>query len=205
MDTAERQAKRAELKKLRRRVIELERELETAPPHWQATNFYTAYYATTGFMLGAFGAFTSLLFNVVGSALVEQHPLRLIQIYLTFPLAERALELEGGLALAIGCCLYISTGMLLGAPFQVLMARTVGNGSIYQRVAMATILATSMWVIHFYAILSWLQPLLFGGRWIVELIPVWIGLLTHLVYGWTMAVVFPLGRYVPYRRQTEHA
>jgi hypothetical protein len=48
-----------------------------------------------------------------------------------------------------------------------------------------------------------LQPLLFGGNWIVEQIPWWVGALTHLVYGWTMVVVYPLGRYVPYHRQTD--
>mgnify|MGYP007050515250 FL=1 len=37
------------------------------------------------------------------------------------------------------------------------------------------------------------------------MIPWWIGLVTHLIYGWTMALVFPLGLYVPYRRQTEYA
>ena len=31
-----------------------------------------------------FGAATSLLFNVVGSLMVGQHPLKLIQVYLTF-------------------------------------------------------------------------------------------------------------------------
>ena len=54
-----------------------------------------------------------------------------------------------------------------------------------------------------YLVLEALQPLLFGGNWIVSLIPWWVGALTHLVYGWTMALVYPLGQYVPYRRQTE--
>ena len=44
---------------------------------------------------------------------------------------------------------------------------------------------------------------MFGGNWIVDTVPVWVGALTHLVYGWTMALVYPLGLYVPYRRQTE--
>jgi hypothetical protein len=203
MDTPERQAKIDELEYLRRRTAEVESELGQPPPHWQAREFYTAYYATAGFMLGMFGAVTSLLFNVVGSALIEQHPLRLIQVYLTFPLGERALELNDGLTLTIGCCLYIGTGMLLGVPFHVLLAWFTDRKSIGFRFGVATVLALSMWIGHFYLVLAWLQPLLFGGNWIVDQVDWWVGALTHLVYGWTMVLVYPLGTYVPYRRQTE--
>lgn len=197
--------KLAELEQLRARVAELEKDIESSPPHWQATGFYTAYYATAGFMLGIFGATTSLLLNVVGSALFGKHPLALIQVYLTFPLGERALQLDDGLTLAIGCCLYLGTGMLLGVPFHVLLAWFTRGKSLGMRLGVASALSVSMWIGHFYLILAWLQPLLFGGNWIVAQIPWWVGAATHLVYGWTMAVVYPLGEYVPYRRQTEQA
>ena len=62
-----------------------------------------------------------------------------------------------------------------------------------------SLLALGVWLVNFYGILSWLQPLLFGGRWIVEQIPWWVAALTHLVFGWTMLIVYPLGRYTPYR------
>ena len=205
MDSGDRQQKLDQLAELQQRVAELQGEVHAPPTHWQAEGFYTAYYATAGFMLGMFGATTSLLFNVVGSTLIDQHPLRLIQIYLTFPLGERALELDGGLTLVIGCCLYIGTGMLLGVPFHLLLTWATYESKVSYRYLVATILATSMWVVHFYLILAWLQPLLFEGNWIVDLIPWWVGLATHLIYGWTMALVYPLGQYVPYRRQTEQA
>jgi hypothetical protein len=57
--------------------------------------------------------------------------------------------------------------------------------------------------VNFYAILSWLQPLLFGGSWIVQEVPWWVGALTHLVFGWTMLLVQPLGMFVPYQITTE--
>jgi hypothetical protein len=34
-------------------------------------------------------------------------------------------------------------------------------------------------------------------------VPVWVALLTHLVFGWTMVLVYPLGDFVPYRRPME--
>ena len=61
MDEQQHAKKRKELEELRSRVAQLERETSTSPPHWQATQFYTAYYATTGFVLGMFGAASSLL------------------------------------------------------------------------------------------------------------------------------------------------
>ena len=113
-DTEQKRRELAELE-LRARLLQEELAGEDVPP-FQIKGYYTAYYATTGFMLGIFGAMSSLLFNIVGSALVGQHPLELIRVYLTFPLGDRALQLDSGLALAIGCCLYLGTGMLLGIP-----------------------------------------------------------------------------------------
>ena len=62
-----------------------------------------------------------------------------------------------------------------------------------------------VWGVNYYLILVWLQPLLFGGRWITdnELLPWWVALSTHLVFGWTMAVISPFGEYRPYRRLTD--
>ncbi|MCA9153949.1 MAG: hypothetical protein KDA38_04145 [Planctomycetales bacterium] len=195
-----------QLNDLRAKVTQLEVELERSRQvePWQARRFYTAYYVVTGFMLGMVAALSSLMFNIVGSLLTNQHPLKLIQVYLTFPLGEKAFEpeMQGGLALAIGCCLYLGTGMLLGIPFQLVMAR-LNQETLTQRLIVGTVLGVVVWIVNFYVILSWLQPALFGGNWIVEMIPWWVGLLTHLVFGWTMALVYPLGTYSPYRLQTE--
>jgi hypothetical protein len=210
-ETQQREAKQAELLELRQRAAHLEAELDAADqPRWRATGYYGAYFATTGFMLGIFGAAASLLLNVVGSTLVGRHPLELIRIYLTFPLGNKALTLglEDGLVLTIGCCLYLGTGMLLGIVFQMVLARLASNGkprSLASRLYTASALSLAIWVLSYYGILSWLQPLLFGGDWIVRLVPWYIGALTHLVYGWTMALVFPLGLYTPYRLPTESA
>ena len=99
----------------------LEVELEEEPGEWPPRHYYTAYHVLAGFVLGIFGACTSLLFNVVGSVLVGQHPLQLIRVYLTFPLGESALQTDSGLAVATGCCLYLGTGMLLGIPFHIVL------------------------------------------------------------------------------------
>ena len=201
---------RRELSELQLRVKKLEGEIADAEPKppWQASGYYTAYYATTGFMLGMFGAAASLLFNIVGAAMFEKHPLEIIRVYLTFPMGDKALDTDTGLTLAFGCCLYLATGMLLGIPFYLALTRFTSNSSVGARLVFASVLAIAIWLINYYGVLSWLQPMVVGmskESLIVDRVPPWVAALTHLIFGWTMVLVYPLGLYVPYRQQAEQA
>ena len=211
------EAKERELAEARQKVARIEAELTTAAigPQWEAEGYYGAYYATTGFMLGIFASMTSLLVNVIGASLVGKDSLELIRVYLTFPLGEKALGLASGLdpvyriddgvILAIGCCLYLATGMLLGVVFHLVMTRLTAQSSVGTRLIVGSGLALAIWLVNFYGILSWLQPMVCGGSWITdgELLPWWVAAGTHLVFGWTMVLLYPLGEYAPYRLQTE--
>lgn len=205
MEESDLTAKEEELNQLRRRVTQLESEVGPVlgDRHWRQTSYYTAYYATTGFFLGGIAALTSLMFNIVGSAVVGDPPLQIVQIYLTFPLGAKALTMDSGIALAVGCCLYIATGMILGVPFNLLLTRFTQKWKWLARLVFGSVLAISMWLVHYYAILAWLQPLLFGGNWIVKEIPPYVGAATHLVFGWTMVLLYPFGLFKQYRVQTE--
>jgi len=219
MESSQAETKRQELAQLQQRVAELQDELqEVSRPRWQAKDFYAAYYATSGFMLGIFGAATSLLVNIIGATFVYGDPLRLIRVYLTFPLGAGALPeglrpegvaahaaLSSDMTLAVGCCLYLAYGMLIGVPFFVLLGRYTEDSTWAKRMMVASVLGLAVWVINFYGILIWLQPLLFGGPWIVDNVPIWVAIVTHLVYGWTLAAVYPLGKYRPYQLETEKA
>lgn len=210
MDTL--QSKRQALADLRAQVAQLEAEIRaaespaTAPGQWPPQGFYGAYYANSGFMLGGIAAIASLVLNIVGAPLAGKDPLELIRVYLTFPLGARALELgpqHGSLILLLGCCLYIATGVVLGVPFFVALAKFAGEG-LKKRMIMATVLSLLLWVINFYGILSWLQPALFEGNWITDpaILPPWVAAGTHLVFGWALALLYPLGRFVPYQART---
>lgn len=202
-----------ELARLQARVAELEVQIAASRSagRWAPQSFYTAYYATTGFLLGIFGALTSLVVNVIGAPIAGKSPLEIIRVYLTFPLGENALRLASqqkdfyaigdGVILAVGCCLYLATGMLLGAPFYTLLAKLAEGRSVLARFAIATGLAVAMWFVNFYLLLSWIQPLLIGGRWITDpaVLPPWVALVTHLVFGWTLAALLPWGRFHAYQ------
>ena len=73
-------------------TLEAELAASVGPDHevWPPSTFYTAYYVMGGCVLGMIGAATSLLFNVIGSLVFGKPALLLIQVYLTFPLGERA-------------------------------------------------------------------------------------------------------------------
>jgi len=202
--------KRRELAELQARSRELAAELANVEPvePFQPKGYYAAYYATSGFMLGIFGAMSSLVFNVVGALFFEKHPLELIRVYLTFPLGDRALEMDGGLAIAVGCCLYLATGMLLGIPVYLALAWWTPHASLAKRLLVASLVSVLIWVVMYYGVLSWLQPAVVDMKpenWIIRRIPPWVAALTHLVFGWTIAVLYPLGDFTAYRRPMEQA
>jgi hypothetical protein len=216
MPEADLERQREQLEQLRRQVAELEASIaeQDLPGDWSPQRFYSVFYITTGFVLGGVAAMASLLFNVIGSTVVGQHPLEIIGVYLTFPLGASALRLttgegtsyviEDGVILALGCCLYIGTGMVLGVLFHCVISMFAERRAVAVRLLLGTALGAVVWFVNYYLILSWLQPLLFGGNWITDnsLLPWWVALATHLVFGWTMAAMTPFGAYVPYRRPT---
>lgn len=65
-------ARRAELNKLRIQVAPLESELipEGGRREWPPRAYYTTYHILAGMVLGLAGAMTSLLFNIIGAAMV---------------------------------------------------------------------------------------------------------------------------------------
>jgi len=205
MEASEREQKLKQLRELRSQAAALETELARAevPQPWPPKGYYTTYHVLAGMVLGLIGAAASLLLNIIGAALFGRHPLELIRVYLTFPMGERALDTASGFALAAGCCLYLGTGMIGGIPFHLILSRYFAAATFARRFAVATVLAIGVWLINFYAVLSWLQPALIGGRWIVEQVPVWVAVLTHLVFGWTLLLVDQWGRFVPYRPAPE--
>lgn len=206
-------SKHVEFEQLKRKVELLEQELDelSAESSWEPSSFYWAYHVTSGFLLGAIGAGVALLMNVVLAPIAGKHPLELIRVYLTFPLGAEALSLadgaggvpavRDGMVLAFGCCLYLGTGMLIGMPFHVGLTRFTPDGSLRNRLLVATGLSLAIWLIGFYGILSWLQPRLFGGSWITsgQHLPWWVAAATHLVFGWTMALIAPLAKFLPYQ------
>lgn len=215
--TSEIETKKSQLAELKTQVAQLEAEIqaESKQDQWATDKFYGTYYGTVGFVYGGIAAMVSLLFNVICAPIAGKDSLEIIRVYLTFPLGERALPLgsaaggqmaiSDGMILALGCCLYIGTGMVLGIAFHWIICRFALNSGLVRRLIIGSVLAVVVWVINFYGILSWLQPYLFDGNWITsgEYLPWWVALATHICFGCTMAIMAPFGEFTLYKRPTE--
>ncbi len=181
-------SKHQEFEELKGKVEHIERSLTNAASdlQWTPRTYSWAYNLTSGLLLGVAGAAAALLFNVVLAPALGKHPLELIRVYLTFPLGAQALALtdtsdgppaiRDGMILTFGCCLYLVTGMLLGMLTHMAVARWAPSRSLGHRLTVGSAAAVTIWLVGFYGILIWLQPMLFGGNWITsgQHLPWWV-------------------------------
>jgi hypothetical protein len=170
---------------------------------WPPKTFYWWYHITTGSILGAVGAIVSLFFNVIGSVLFDKNPFELIKVFMTFPMGGGAITSDSDVTLIIGIILYVVTGAFYGIVFEVLMYRYFSKSTRQKRIGIAVVIGLAIWIVNFYGILSWLQPMLFGGNWILTMIPFWVAALTHIVFALAMVFIGEWGHFeaTDYRRQ----
>ena len=147
--------KKARLAALQAETARLEAEVDAeefgaAVGSWAKQGYYLTYYATAGSFLGMVAALVSLMFNIIGASVAGKDPLQLIRVYLTFGLGAKALDpaFDNGLALAMGCVLYIATGMLLGIVFHVILTRYASTAGLGGRIAWATAIAVAVWLVN---------------------------------------------------------
>lgn len=192
-----------EIERHRAAIAALEADLE--PPSargWPPVGFYLTFYIVAGVTIGILGSLTSFIFNVLGSLLVRQDPLLFLRVYGTVFLGKAALTTDDLNFFMLVAVVHFSVGASAGAVFQVLVSRYVPERWGLQ-VVLGGLYGLLMWVVNFYVVIAWLQPRLFGEAYVLELMPVWVAVLTHLIYGLTLGVLQPLGRFVPYRPATE--
>lgn len=190
----------AELERHRAAVTRLESELGGEGPTatWPPAGFYLTYYVVAGATIGVLASLTSFACHVVGSLLVRQDPLLFLRVYGTVFLGAEALTTEDLNFFMLVAVVHFSVGACAGAVFHVFVNWLVPDRSTLQ-IVLGALYGLVMWVVNFYLVLSWLQPALVGEAYVIQLMPAWIAALTHVVYGVTLGLLQPLGRFVPYR------
>ena len=187
------QRRRREIEKHYSEIRRLEAESAagsgSAQESWPPSGVYWLWHLVVGMVLGGIGAGASLLANVVAAPLFGHRPLELIRVFLTFPMGERALTVEEGTMLGTGCFLYLGTGALFGIAIHLVITLMFADAPKGKKFWVATVLGLLLWIVNFYLILSWLQPALLGGNWILSMMPWWVGALTHLAFAWTVVFV----------------
>jgi len=173
---------------------------ERTPHGWPPKGFYLTYYVVAGMLIGILGSLTSFLCNVLGSLVLEQDPLLFLRVYGTVFLGPKALVTDDLNFFMLVAVVHFSVGAAAGAVFHVLVnfytpdrpALHVGLGVLY---------GLLMWVVNFYVVIAWLQRDVFGEAYVLHLMPAWVAMITHVVYGLTLGLLQPLGRFVPYRAE----
>jgi hypothetical protein len=184
-DLARRDAVRRDLDRLRDEVARIEAQVSGAAAIEVPARLLLLYNLVAGLSAGCVAAAGSLLFNIVGALVVNQHPLEIIRVYLTIPIGERALALQTGPWLAAGVCLYLAIGAVYGIPFRLVLAGPFSQAPTIWRLLAATIMGLVLWVLDHYLILGLLQPLT-GEPHLHDLRPAWLAALTHVVFAWTI-------------------
>jgi len=189
-------------------LLELEAKLlepvaptpERAPHGWPPKGFYLTYYVVAGMLIGILGSLTSFLCNVLGSLVLEQDPLLFLRVYGTVFLGPKALVTDDLNFFMLVAVVHFSVGAAAGAVFHVLVNFYAPERPVLH-VALGVLYGILMWVVNFYVVIAWLQRDVFGEAYVLNLMPAWVALITHVVYGLTLGLLQPLGRFVPYRVQ----
>jgi hypothetical protein len=178
---------------------DLAKETEVIPAEVRAGGGISTF--TVGSVAGFLGAITCLICNIAGALVLGVEPLRLLRIYATILEGRRALDISRDDFFIAAFALHIVTGILFGTIF-ALGARKFCAGLQCDILAGAGY-GIAIWLVNFYGILSWLQPLLHGSAFILTEIPIAVALLTHVSYGLTVALVtYVLQRDFMYPSQT---
>ncbi len=190
----------------RRAIAELEAQLrlQHETPNWPPRGFYLTFYVVSGLLIGILGSLTSFAFHVLGSLIVNQDPLRFLRVYGTVFLGAQALTTDDLNFFMLVAVVHFSVGAAGGAVFHVLVNRFVPD-RVTLHVLLGAAFGLLVWIVSFYGVLSWLQPRLVGAPYVLELMPAWVAALTHLIYGVTLGLLQPLGRFQPYRPVSEAA
>ncbi len=197
-EIAEQRAMLARLEKELREEIEAGESGAPSAREWPPKGFYLTYYVVAGLMLGVLGSLASFLVNVLGSLLVEQDPLLFLRVYGTVFLGPDALTTSDLNFFMLVAVVHFSVGAIGGAVYHVVVNAFWPERTDVQ-IAAGAVYGLLMWVVNFYVVILWLQSSVFGHVYVLELMPVWVAILTHVVYGLTLGVLQPLGRFVPYR------
>ena len=194
---------RARLKALEQDLARAERDARDR--EWFPKGFYAAYYILAGLVLGVIASWVTLGLNVVGAYLLREDPLKLLRVYSTILGGESTAEGSEAVVMMFALGIHTVVGAVCGAPIHVVYSRYFQGGSLVQRAITGVVLGLIMWLVNFYGILYWFQPLILGDStsFIVESIEPWVAALTHVAFSGTVLLLQPFALFNATEHQSE--
>src|SRR5262245_54192048 len=132
-----------------------------------------------GILLGFVAASGSLLLHVIGSLMMDLHPLQIVRAGMSLFIGIWAFDIDTGPRLALATCLYLIIGSLFGIPLHRMFSRTFAVAPGIWRFLAVTAIGM---VLSLFSI-----PLL-GAT------PFWFAAATILAYAWIFLLLENWGR-----------
>jgi riboflavin transporter FmnP len=139
-----------------------------------------------------YAAWFSLALNVVGALALGQAPLKLLRVYATFFMGAEALgqAANQGVKLFLALVLHSATGAVVGMPLYLVYHRRFGGHETVTRAINGVWLGVVMWLVNYYPLLPWFQPVVLGWvacdgeiqPYIIRKLPFWVAALTHIAF-----------------------
>lgn len=192
-----------EIAEHRKAIAELEARLSEGSDaeikRWPPQGFYYTYYVVSGILIGLLGATASFIFNVVGSRLVNQDTMQFLRVFGTLFIGKEALATQDLTFLMLVLMVHFSVGAIAGAVFHVLLNRFFQDRTSGFKILSGGVFGILLWIANFYLVISWLQPMAVGEAYILQMMPFWVAALTHIVYGITLGIFQPIGKFIAYQ------
>jgi len=150
------------------------------------------YFATVGLAAGFLGSLVKLISNMIGASIMALDPLKLLRVYATIKEGSAALVPNNGISLLDTFFMHLVVGSIFGAVFMIIMSKRSSFPQLTAFLLAGVAYGLAIWIVTFYLLLSWIQPLVNGSAYILNETPWWVAAGSHALYGFTVALVsFP--------------
>jgi hypothetical protein len=145
-----------------------------------------------GTIVSIYAALFTFAANVVGASIMGLNPFELLRVYATFFMGGSPIDgaPDIGVVLGMAMGLHLATAAIVGMPLYVVHDALFRRHGFKRRAVHGLWLGIVMWLVNYYALLSWLQPLtlrLIGAPgeaspFILQTMPPWVAALTHICF-----------------------
>ena len=151
--------------------------------------WHSLYFATVGAFAGFLAALTVLAADVVSARALGYAPFMLLRYYATLHEGSAALLMSDWTFFLSAFFMHLAIGSILGAVFVAAVSGREPFQKLSHYLGAGVLFGLTIWLVNFYLLLSWIQPLINGRSYILENIPWWVAACTHALYGITVASV----------------
>ena len=172
---------------------------------WLETRTYVSrqwramYFGTIGAVAGFLGSLAMIAADILAAQVMGKPPFMMLRVYATLRDGAGALSLSDWTSFLSAFVMHLALGSALGAIFALSFSGRARYQSAGHYLSAGLVFGLSIWIINFYLLLSWIQPLINGREYILSNIPWWVAAITHALYGLTLAAVC-----FPFRNDVSH-